>query len=139
MSFLRTVTASFDTVDLAELAARNLKRDFRQIKAITIKYRNYPETPHDRQNDAPVVETSPNLAAAAAVNSAGAGIGFGGGGIPALFPAQYDPYQTRYSNQSRPEIELSTESRLIVKAPENLVRPIQSHIRGMGGQQIVVS
>ena len=44
---IKTITASFETIDLAELACKHIKQQYQNINAISIRYKNIP---YDRQN-----------------------------------------------------------------------------------------
>lgn len=143
---LKTITASFETVDLAELAAKNIKNHFDEIKAITIKYKNYPESNQSHHTDYNDSAPLSGMAALSASNynmpSSGFFPGFFQANIPAYLSVERDALShTRFSgmNHDIPEIETTTESRLIIKASEEEVAKIESQLRGMGGQQIVVS
>ncbi len=135
---IHTITASFDTIDLAELAAKKIKNDFSQVKTITIKYKNYPNT--EREEIHPEFSAIAALAAPGAAIS-GAGALAGNNLFPTPFPADTDLNGTRFSNSfdEVPEIERTTESHLIIKAPESEIKQIQSHLRSAGGRQISVS
>lgn len=133
---LKTITASFDTVDLAELAAKNIKTHFNQVKAITIKYKNYPESGERHQIHSENLKPSASMTALSAANY---NI-LSNGPLPGYLPGGVDNFaQTRYSQSDVPEIETTTESHLIIKASEDEIHKIESHLRGMGGQQILIS
>lgn len=130
----KKVTAKFETVDLAELAARGIKNNFPQVKYIRIRYKNNPE---DNQND-PTEGYNPENQSF--LNFfAGSTVGFDNSGS-SVFPVYAYLNQKPHSNShdKTPEIEQSTESRIIIEANANLSKAIESKLRCLGGYQIEV-
>lgn len=126
----KTISASFDTIDLAELAAKAIKENFHGIKAITIKYQNFPHSGEPRPQEA----VFNGAAMAAAPTPMGNYVASGG---IAAFPVMGQGEAEEQEDHSRPEIQNSTESRLIVKAREDEIQAISSRLRSMGGREIM--
>lgn len=136
--FLKTITANFETVDLAEWAARNIKEHFIQVKSITIRYRNVPDVHDVQDSDVDQSETTALLAATAM--GSGMGTAFAGG-YPGFLPIGGKTFMqvadTAGNHPNRPEIERSTESKLLIKASESQAKQIEAHLRSLGGLHIM--
>lgn len=128
-----TIYANFETIDLAELAARQIKNNFPTIHSIAIRYRNNPpEEHHEARNDNTPVQDSTFLAAAAMGN----GVGTGTPVAPVFFPFGVEPFQdgSRYQREDSPLA--STESRMVIKANAEQVKAIEAQLLNLGGLSI---
>lgn len=129
-----TIYASFETVDLAELAARQIKKNFPKIHSIAIRYRNNPPEEHARHEHAPL-ENASFLAAAAMGN----GIGSGTPVSPVFFPFGVEPFRdgSRYEREDSPLG--STESRIVIKTESKNVNAIEAQLFNLGGVSVHAS
>lgn len=131
----KTISARFETVDMAEFAAKGLKNNFRNITNIKIRFKNFPRLDYSEH------VSSAHSAEHTRVpfwNSAPSGLNLssGSGVMPAFF------YFNRHEEDAgarTPEPETSTESRIIVEADESEAKQISSKLRCLGGYQIEVS
>ena len=46
----KTITAKFETIDMAELAARGITNNFHHVSNIKIRFKNFPEAEHDHSD-----------------------------------------------------------------------------------------
>ena len=123
----KTITAKFETIDMAELAAHGLANSFRHISNIRIRYKNVPQEireEHDRTPGRPAGE-------------AFAGVLPGGALAPGAFSLFFAGLDRREATPV-PEIEQTTESRMIVEAGEKEARQIAGKLRCLGGYEIQI-
>ena len=138
-----TIYANFETVDLAEVAARQLKEHIKDIKSITIRYKNIPRSNAYQNKENSYSEMlNRDFSLTMGINQ-GYGTATNNGTSLSVSPipsfllnnrilAEHDmKEQDRY-----PEIEQTTESRLIIKAPAEETARIEQRLRGIGAQKI---
>ncbi|MGI5959303.1 MAG: hypothetical protein ACOX60_07810 [Massiliimalia sp.] len=130
----KTITATFDTIDLAELAAKTIKNNFEGIKAITIKYQNFPHTGNTSSDHQFTDSIGANFAGV--VSPAGS-YPVSGGIAAAPIMYHMDSQPENAPSHDHPEIQDSTESRLIIKAREDEIQAISARLRSMGGREIM--
>ncbi len=111
----KTISAEFESVDMAELAARNIRYKFEGISKIRIRYSSYGN--HDEIFSLPV----------SAVNNT---IGVG-------FPQVYE--DEMYRDTFRESAEFNRSSLLLVDAEERSAERIAAYLRGLGGLGIKIS
>lgn len=114
MKMRKTISAEFESVDLAELAARNIRYRFEGITRIRIRYR------------AGSGEYDTSIPVAVANNSLGVG-----------FPQAYD--SVLYYDTPQTEIDQNRSSLLLVEAGERSAERIAAYLRGLGGLGIKIS
>lgn len=138
----KTITASFENIDLAELACKNIKEKYKNINAISIRYKNIPYDKSDylygETNNNNLDEKSENILK----NSLALGSTVNGGIAPmgTVFVGQN--LNTSNFNNSNNDIEIqnSLESKVIIKTKSDTDAKNISHtLRGLGGQNITIS
>lgn len=140
---VKTVTASFETIDLAELACRNIKQKYDNINAISIRYKNVPHQRHNyhsvsdnEDSKAPIVTGTTALGGI----SAPLGNALNGAITPVgtIFAGENVSDDGSLIDNSTPEIHRSLESKVIVKTNSSNAENISHTLRGLGGQNISV-
>ncbi len=140
---IKTITASFETIDLAELACKHIKQQYQNINAISIRYKNIP---YDRQNYHSVTDEdippNPVIAGTTALGGASAPLNSGVNTtitpLGTVFAGQNISEDGSLIDNNTPEIEQSLESKVIVKTSNNDADTISHTLRGLGGQNISV-
>lgn len=126
----KTITAKFETIDMAELAARGITNNFHHVSNIKIRFKNFPEAEHDHSDADRMDDIAPPFFALAAANNS---TSFA---VPApIFPADADLFEDR-SRRDVPEIEQSTESRIVIEANDQVAKDIAGKLRCLGGYEI---
>ncbi len=110
----KTITAEFESVDLAEMAARNIREKFEGITKIKIRY------PSIGEGGGYI-----SLPVASINNPMGAGFPRGNDGI-------------LYDLEQRHEVEQNRSSILLVEATEDSAERIAAYLRGLGGLGIKI-
>ncbi len=142
----KTITAKFETIDMAELAARGITNNFHHVSNIKIRFKNFPEAergnirfknfPEAERGNSGTGRTdgiAPTFFALAAANN---GASFA---VPTpVFPADADLFEDR-GRRDIPEIEQSTESRIVIEANDQVAKDIAGKLRCLGGYEIEVS
>lgn len=143
MPLSKTIYANFETVDLAESAARQLKNQFKDIKSITIRYKNIPRSHADETKEDSYSELlNRDLSIAMGINQGygtpnNNGTSFSVAPIPSfLLNNRILGEHDLQEQDTYPEIEQTTESRLIIKVPEQEAARLEQRLRGMGAQKI---
>ena len=124
----KKITAKFETLDMAELAAHGITNNFRHISNIRIRYKNMPQEVHEEH------EGDSRLSREAFFAAVPSGSMQGAGPYPFLF-AGLDAEESR---KSIPEIEQTTESRMIIEAGEQEARQIAGKLRCLGGYEVEI-
>ncbi len=130
MSSHYTVTyANFETVDLAELAARQIKECYPEVHSIAIRYRNVPPINGSTET---VINDLPDGTFTAAT-AAGVGLGNGFGVTPVVIPGAFGVHRegSRYHNMN--ERHTSTESHLVIKCPDQISQKVEAKLINLGG------
>lgn len=135
-----TLRAYFETVDLAELAARQLKESFPNIKSVTIQYKNFPHIEHENTEKNFTEILNRDFALTPAISNQGyASFSLNNGAAPiapmALNNRVLADHDTAHRN-TYPESEQTTESCLLIKASSEDCNHIEHRLRSMGGQRI---
>ena len=131
----KKITAKFENVDMAEFAAHGIKNNFKNISNIKIRYKNLPNQNREHSEFDGGRITTPLFPVAAAVNTGS----FTGTPIYPVYPAYaLDILSDNEHHSDIPEIERSTESRIIVEASENEAKQVASKLRCLGGYEIDV-
>lgn len=138
-----TIYANFETVDLAEVAARQLKEHFKDIKSITIRYKNVPHSnAYENKEDSYSEILGRDFSMAMGMNQ-GYGTANNNGTSLSVSPIpsfllnnRIIAEHERKDQDTYPEIEQTTESRLIIKAPAGETARIEQRLRGIGAQKI---
>lgn len=131
----KKITAKFETVDLAEFAARGIKNNFDRINHIKIRYKNNPKDDYSENENREDRNDEPfNFPALAGV---AAGLDSGGS---TMLPVYVYLNQNGEENGRRkvPEIEQTTESRIIVESDASIAKQVASKLRCLGGYQIEI-
>lgn len=111
----KTVSAEFDSVDMAELAARNVRYKFEGISKIKIKYRSIEDNSY-------LV-----LPSASAMN----------GTLGLDYPQSYGAIA--FDGEEHTEADENRSSRLLIEASDHSSARIASYLRGLGGIGIKVT
>lgn len=140
---LKTVTANFETIDLAELACSNIKKKYDNINAISIRYKNLPHQQHNYHSisdeegkQAPIVTGTTALGGMYA--PLGTGINGAITPVGTIFAGENVSDDTNLIDNSTPEIHKTLESKVIIKTNNSNAKEISHILRGLGGQNISI-
>ncbi len=116
-----TITAVFESLDLAEVAARKLRQTYPQIHDIKIKYNSV--NIHDEGND-----FFPVITGAYGVNAVQTPTGY--------FPYAFNSVINDVSSKNQSESSFSTKSKIIIKVDNSIKKAVSSTLTSMGGLQV---
>lgn len=129
----KKITAKFETIDMAEFAAHGITNNFKNVANIKIRYKNLPRDHREHSDREGDLSYSPIFPVATAV---GSGASFG---APLFAPFAIDMLDdSERVDRDIPEIERTTESRMVIEADERAAKQIASKLRCLGGYEIEV-
>lgn len=141
---IKTITANFENIDLAELACKNIKERYPSINAVSIRYKNIPQYNHNHSISTTITDDflkgdvlADNTAYVGLSASMGSGLNGPITAIGTIFAGDVDYNNNNSFDSSTPEIEKSLESKVIIKASSD-VKNISQTLRSLGGQNLVV-
>lgn len=140
MSLSNTLRAYFETIDLAELAARQLKDQFPGIKSIVIQYKNFPPVSHENDGKELADTLNRDFALNPGIVNQGTGFTSFNNNITPIPSMSLNNrilagHDTAYQN-AYPESEQTTESCLMIKTSAADADAVGHRLRSMGGQRI---